>query len=142
MPLIPQLLARLLGTGWCEKKAPSPPNAKLNRLRGFSKKTSGAFFSHRHPRGNTSTLESRGNGGGLFFRTDRSRGCYLSCNMWWNMCYCNARGGLISSVGSQRLISISDEPRGMYVPFFICLVLVSLPHVVYRMRDAGGDLRG
>ena len=27
--LISQLLALILGTGWCEKKAPSPPSAKL-----------------------------------------------------------------------------------------------------------------
>ena len=55
------------GTGWCEKKAPLPPTAKLKRLRGLSQKASGAFFSHRHPRGNTSTLDSGGKGGGFFF---------------------------------------------------------------------------
>ena len=43
LPLIPQLPAPMLGTGWCEKK-PSPPSAKLKGLRRFSHKVPGVFF--------------------------------------------------------------------------------------------------
>ena len=80
----------ILGTGWCEKKAPSPPNAKLNRLLGFSQKASGAFFSHRLSSRRTPTLNSGGQGGGLFFCTDRSRVKSFSVKFISVLLYCDA----------------------------------------------------
>jgi hypothetical protein len=63
----------ILGTGWCEKKAPpfSPYSSKLNLdlLGGGAKKKPPTVFGVIDAQFSTLNLGARG----LFFRTDRSR---------------------------------------------------------------------
>ena len=64
------------------KKKPPPPESKVEECGTVSAtKSPGAFFSHRHPRSNASTLDCRGRGGGLCFRTNRSRDNWLSAKL-------------------------------------------------------------
>ena len=61
----------IVETGWCVKKAPCPHLFKVDMVAMGIKISAGAFFTHYWTEHLEPTLHRRGNGGGLFSRTNR-----------------------------------------------------------------------